>query len=363
MLTQPAEALTDLLLGLVACALALGVRRQPDIHRYWQATFWWAGAAALAGFVHHGVLVRWPAVADVSWPVISVTDAAATAMRSLTAAAAGGITPSIEAIRATVDAVWDPDLVADHAGVVGVDGTAGVPDVLVGLAWPAVFAAVADATTADGHPVVEGMLDLVHLDHAIDVTAGLPETTRELSITAATTSVGDTDMGRVVTVEVDIDSEDGPLATLVERFAVRGRPGDAELSTRLGPEARSRIPRHPAPFPRVGPPDAPRPAGLRRGHRRPQPDPHQSRRRAAGRTRRADRPWHVDLRRRPACARGRDRPPDHRLDQPLHESGPSWCARRHPRRGPGRARLRRRGRRRHLPRGRRGRHGRVRPPG
>ncbi len=72
MLTQPAEALTDLLLGLVVCALALGVRRQPDIHRYWQATFWWAGAAALAGFVHHGVLVRWPAVADVSWPVISV---------------------------------------------------------------------------------------------------------------------------------------------------------------------------------------------------------------------------------------------------------------------------------------------------
>ena len=72
MLTQPAEALTDLLLGLVVCALAIGVRRRPGIHRYWQATFWWAGAAALGGFVHHGFLVRWPAVADVSWPVISV---------------------------------------------------------------------------------------------------------------------------------------------------------------------------------------------------------------------------------------------------------------------------------------------------
>jgi hypothetical protein len=71
-LTEPAEALTDLLLGLVVCALAIGVRHHPGIHRYWQATFWWAGAAALAGFVHHGFLVRWPAVADVSWPVISV---------------------------------------------------------------------------------------------------------------------------------------------------------------------------------------------------------------------------------------------------------------------------------------------------
>ena len=161
-------------------------------------------------------------------PVIT-TDAAATAMRSLTAAAAAGITPAIENHRATIDAVWDPDLVPDHAGVVGVDGSAGVPDVLVGLAWPAVFAAVADATTADGHPVVEGMLDLVHLDHAVDLTVGLPETTSELTITAFTSSVTDTDMGRVVAVEVDIASQGGHLATLVERFAVRGRPGDSAL--------------------------------------------------------------------------------------------------------------------------------------
>ncbi len=161
-------------------------------------------------------------------PVIT-TDAAAMAMRSLTATAAAGITPSVESGRASVDVVWDPDLVADHAGAVGVDGTAEVPDVLVGLAWPAVFAAVADATTDEGHPVVEGMLDLVHLDHAIDLTVGLPETTAELSITAATASVADTDMGRVVTVDVVINVGGRHLATLVERFAVRGRPGDAEL--------------------------------------------------------------------------------------------------------------------------------------
>ncbi|MGI9086005.1 MAG: fatty acid synthase subunit beta domain-containing protein [Aeromicrobium sp.] len=165
-------------------------------------------------------------------PVVT-TDAAATAMLSLTATAAGGITPTVEDDRATLDVVWDPDLVADHAGVVGVDGSADVPDVLVGLAWPAVFAVVGGATTEDGHPVVEGMLDLVHLDHAVDLTAGLPETTTELSITAANASVTDTDMGRVVTVDVVINAGGRHLATLVERFAVRGRSGDISLTDPL----------------------------------------------------------------------------------------------------------------------------------
>lgn len=71
-LTQPAQALTDLLLGLVVIGLAVGLRGVPATHRYWQAAFWWAGASALGGFVHHGVLVRWPAVAKVSWALISV---------------------------------------------------------------------------------------------------------------------------------------------------------------------------------------------------------------------------------------------------------------------------------------------------
>jgi hypothetical protein len=71
-LTQPAQALTDLVLGLVVLGLAFGLRNMPTRHRYWQATFWWAGAGAVGGFLHHGVLVRWPAVAKVSWAVISV---------------------------------------------------------------------------------------------------------------------------------------------------------------------------------------------------------------------------------------------------------------------------------------------------
>jgi hypothetical protein len=71
-LTQPAQALTDLLLGLVVLGLAVGLRPTSAGYRYWRAAFWWAGVGALAGFVHHGVLVRWPEVARVSWAIISL---------------------------------------------------------------------------------------------------------------------------------------------------------------------------------------------------------------------------------------------------------------------------------------------------
>jgi hypothetical protein len=71
-LLEPAPALTDLLLGLVVLGLALGLRRVPAVHRYWRGAFWWAGFGALGGFVHHGVLTRWPAVASWSWVVLSM---------------------------------------------------------------------------------------------------------------------------------------------------------------------------------------------------------------------------------------------------------------------------------------------------
>ena len=47
------------------------MRRVPAAHRYWRASFWWSGIAALAGAVHHGVVVqtRW---AEPSWAVISL---------------------------------------------------------------------------------------------------------------------------------------------------------------------------------------------------------------------------------------------------------------------------------------------------
>jgi hypothetical protein len=71
-LSQPAQSLTDLLLGLVTVALALRLGRSPAGNGYWRAALWWFGIAALAGAVHHGVIVRWPQAADISWTLISV---------------------------------------------------------------------------------------------------------------------------------------------------------------------------------------------------------------------------------------------------------------------------------------------------
>lgn len=72
MLEQPAQSLTDLALGIVVVTLAVQLRRVPRLHRHWLASFWWAGIAALAGAVHHGVVVRWARPAEISWAAISV---------------------------------------------------------------------------------------------------------------------------------------------------------------------------------------------------------------------------------------------------------------------------------------------------
>jgi hypothetical protein len=66
-LAEPAQSLTDLLLGVVTVVFALRLSRS-----HWRTAFWWFGVAALAGAVHHGVIARWPHAADVSWTLISV---------------------------------------------------------------------------------------------------------------------------------------------------------------------------------------------------------------------------------------------------------------------------------------------------
>ena len=74
-------------------------------------------------------------------PVVT-TDVAVEAMGVLVAGAAGGSVPHITDGRASLTVEWDPDVIADHAGVTGADVPVHpVPDVLVGLAWPSVFAA------------------------------------------------------------------------------------------------------------------------------------------------------------------------------------------------------------------------------
>ena len=163
---------------------------------------------------------------------------AADAMMALLGAAAGGRLPIVEAGETTLTVLWNPDQIADHRGVTAnslgkglVAGSSTVPDAVVGLCWPAVFAVIGDARSTDGVAAIEGMLDLVHLDHVIAFDAELPATSADLVITARQEAVFDTEVGRVIEVAVTVQTVDGiRVATLTERFAIRGRTGDAELA-------------------------------------------------------------------------------------------------------------------------------------
>jgi fatty acid synthase len=173
-------------------------------------------------------------------PVVSTEDAA-TAMRAVLAIAAGvdgpEFLPQVTGRTATVTVDWDPERVADHTGVTATfserlaPSLTTVPDALVGLCWPAVFATIGSAVTEAGVPVVEGLLSLVHLDHAAHVVGQLPSAQAQLTVTATASAATDTDMGRVVPVSVTVSGPDGAvIATLEERFAILGRTGAAELT-------------------------------------------------------------------------------------------------------------------------------------
>src|SRR5271165_1045017 len=173
-------------------------------------------------------------------PVVRTKDAIE-AMRSVLAIAAGAdgpeSLPRVHNGTATVTVPWDPELVADHTGVTAIFGEplaptlTTVPDALVGRCWPAVFAAISSAVTAAGVPVVEGLLSLVHLDHAAHLLGALPKVPAELTVTATASVATDTEVGRVVPISVTVAAGDRTvLATLEERFAIRGRTGAAELT-------------------------------------------------------------------------------------------------------------------------------------
>jgi fatty acid synthase, bacteria type len=173
-------------------------------------------------------------------PVVSTEDAT-TAMRAVLAIAAGvngpEFLPQVTDATATVTVDWDPERVADHTGVTATFGEplapslTTVPDALVGLCWPAVFATIGSAVTEAGVPVVEGLLSLVHLDHVAHVVGKLPTVPAQFTVTATASPATDTDMGRVVPVSVTVaDAKGTVIATLEERFAILGRTGAAELT-------------------------------------------------------------------------------------------------------------------------------------
>ncbi|MBJ8346620.1 type I polyketide synthase [Antrihabitans sp. YC2-6] len=179
-------------------------------------------------------------------PVVTESDAEAS-MSALLSVAAGQELPAVKTVGgrsvAHLNVAWTPDLVADHGGVTGssmpeaLESTGNtVPDVVVGACWPAVFAVLGGTKTADAKSVIEGMLDLVHLDHQVQLTGELPDETAIFAVRAESKDVFDTDLGRVVEVHVEIGVmldhglQTPTVAKLVERFAIRGRTGKRELT-------------------------------------------------------------------------------------------------------------------------------------
>lgn len=101
------------------------------------------------------------------------------------------------------------------------------PDALVGPAWPAIYAALG-SVSVNGYPVIEGLLNAVHLDHLIELEVDEEELLRHVGETVALTSWAEdyfeSASGRVVAIHVTHTAADGTLlARETERFAIRGR--------------------------------------------------------------------------------------------------------------------------------------------
>ncbi|AUD89951.1 type I polyketide synthase [Bifidobacterium breve] len=101
------------------------------------------------------------------------------------------------------------------------------PDALVGPAWPAIYTALG-SVYVKGYPVIEGLLNAVHLDHLIELEVNeedlLKHTGETITLKSWAEDYFESASGRVVTIHVTHTAADGtPLARETERFAIRGR--------------------------------------------------------------------------------------------------------------------------------------------
>ncbi|TRX60963.1 type I polyketide synthase [Corynebacterium hiratae] len=176
-------------------------------------------------------------------PLVKVEDAES-AMRDLLRQALGGDLPEVDSGIATISAHLSATDIAQYGAVTSGEMSPDVsPDVLVGPAWPALFAVLASAHTESGEPVVEGFLGLVHLEHSLSLKSDTWELLRSsvalgceplaLNYTAALKDVRDTPSGRLIDVSVAVAAAVGggerEFAQLHERFLITGRRGDAPL--------------------------------------------------------------------------------------------------------------------------------------
>ena len=101
------------------------------------------------------------------------------------------------------------------------------PDALVGPAWPAIYMALG-SVYVKGYPVIEGLLNAVHLDHLIELEVNeedlLKHTGETITLKSWAEDYFESASGRVVTIHVTHTAADGTLlARETERFAIRGR--------------------------------------------------------------------------------------------------------------------------------------------
>ena len=107
-------------------------------------------------------------------------------------------------------------------GALSTQLASGVPDALVGPCWPAIYAALGSAMY-QGVPVIEGLVNAVHLDHSIFFDAPLPAYGTRVEVVGRCAELAESSAGRVVRVELELSAEGTVFARLVERFAIRGR--------------------------------------------------------------------------------------------------------------------------------------------
>ncbi len=122
-----------------------------------------------------------------------------------------------------------PSVGALHAGVTSPKGytATAVPSALLGSCWPTIYAALG-AGRVNGYPVIEGLLNAVHLDHSERLHAPIDEILDgELTAHSRCAEVAESSSGRIVTIATRVtrgSGNDGELVIeFIERFAVRGR--------------------------------------------------------------------------------------------------------------------------------------------
>lgn len=116
---------------------------------------------------------------------------------------------------------------ADHGGVTAnsldVPAAPIVPDALLGPCWPAIYAALGSAQVND-YPVIEGLLNAVHLDHTARFDRPVDELEAgRIEVTSWAASVAESSSGRIVTVELELFKDGEQIGAFTERFAIRGR--------------------------------------------------------------------------------------------------------------------------------------------